>query len=115
MPDPFNDIYAPSRRILSTMFCKVHRAQDGTEVVALCDRELVNTTIMHGDLPIKISGFFYGTEERPEDEVVAILARAGNINIIGERSVKFALSHGVVDKEACVLLGTVPHAQVVRI
>ncbi len=97
------------------MFCKVHRAQDGTEVVAVCDRELVNTTIMHGDLPITINSSFYGTEERPEEEVMAILQRADNINIIGERSVRLALSLGVVDKDACVLLGKVPHAQVVRI
>lgn len=103
------------RPIVPPMYCKVHRAQDGTEVVALCDKELIDTTVMHGDVPIMISRAFYGSIERTPGEIGAILARADNINIIGERSVQLALSLGIVDKEACVLLGTVPHAQVVRI
>ncbi|HQJ39571.1 MAG TPA: DUF424 family protein, partial [Methanoregulaceae archaeon] len=42
------------------MYLKVHRTPAGDEVVAVCDRELLDTRIQQGDLEIHISGDFYG-------------------------------------------------------
>ncbi|MDD1653919.1 MAG: DUF424 domain-containing protein [Methanomicrobiales archaeon] len=97
------------------MFLKVHRAPDGSEVVAVCDRELLNTTIVHGDMTIRVSESFYGNRPAGEEEVRKSLAAASNANLIGERCVALAMEMGVVERSGCVMLGKVPHAQVFRI
>ncbi len=97
------------------MFLKVHRAPDGAEVVAVCDRELLNTTITHGDITIRISESFYGSRQAGEEEVRTILETASNANLIGERCVALAVEMGFVERSGCIMLGTVPHAQVFRI
>jgi len=97
------------------MFLKVHRAPDGAEVVAVCDRELLNTTIIHGDITIPILDSFYGSRPASEEEVRKILQGASNANLVGERCVALAMEMGIVERSGCVMLGKVPHAQVFRI
>ncbi|MBS1194270.1 MAG: hypothetical protein H6R30_331 [Methanomicrobia archaeon] len=97
------------------MFLKVHRAPDGAEVVAICDRELLNTTITHGDITLRISESFYGNRPASEEEVRKNLQTASNANLIGERCVALAVEMGFVERSGCIMLGKVPHAQVFRI
>ncbi|MDD1656120.1 MAG: DUF424 domain-containing protein [Methanomicrobiales archaeon] len=97
------------------MFLKVHRAPDGAEVVAVCDRELLNTTIIHGEITIQISENFYGNRPASEKEVRNNLKDASNANLIGERCVALAVEMGIVERSGCMMLGKVPHAQVFRI
>jgi len=47
------------------MYLKVHHTPQG-EVVAVCDADLLNTTLSHGDVQIAITGAFYGTEQVTE-------------------------------------------------
>ena len=97
------------------MFLKIHRLPDVGYVVAVCDRELINTTIMDGEAEIKITESFYGNRCVTEDEVVSALRAAENANIIGERAIGLAIRHGIIAEENCILLGTVPHALVFRL
>jgi hypothetical protein len=97
------------------MFLKVHRSRDTGDVVAVCDRELLNTTVCHDKLSITVTGAFYGTTPATEDEVRDALKYAGNINLIGERSVGIAIDMGLVDKAGCMMIGKVPHAQIYRL
>ncbi|HOP67375.1 MAG TPA: DUF424 domain-containing protein [Methanoregulaceae archaeon] len=97
------------------MYLKVHRSPDGNEVVAVCDRELMNATVRRGDLEICIRKDFYGDRlSRPED-VRSLLAKADNINLMGERVVALAIEMGLVEQAGCIMFGTIPHAQVIRI
>jgi hypothetical protein len=97
------------------MFLKVHRSRDTGDVVAVCDRELLNTTVCDGKLTITITEAFYGNFLATENEVSEALKNAGNINIIGERSVNFAIGMGLVEKSGCMMIGKVPHAQIYRL
>ena len=97
------------------MFMKIHRSPEAGIVVAVCDRELVDTTITDGNVEIKISGSFYGNRSATEEEILNALADAGNANIIGERSVALAIRHGIVDAESCIRIGTIPHALIFRL
>jgi hypothetical protein len=97
------------------MFLKIHRSRDTGDVVAVCDRELLNTTVSHDKLSITISESFYGNTPASEEDVKEALKYAGNINLIGERSVNIAVEMGLVDKACCMMIGTVPHAQVYRL
>jgi hypothetical protein len=96
------------------MFLKVHRTPDG-EIVAVCDRELLNTTLVHKDVEVRISEGFYGKSLASEEEVRAALSMASNANLFGRRTVEVAIACGAVDRGCVVLVGGVPHAQVFRI
>jgi hypothetical protein len=94
------------------MFLKVHHSREMGDVVAVCDRELLNSTIHHEKLTITIPEAFYGNTPATEDEVRAALKHAGNINLIGERSVNLAIGMGLVTRAGCMMIGTIPHAQI---
>jgi hypothetical protein len=97
------------------MYVKIHRNQAGDEVVAVCDRELLNTSIRSGDLEVQISEAFYGGKLSTAEEVSKLLLAADNVNIMGERSVALAVEIGLVEKNGCIRIGSVPHAQVIRL
>jgi hypothetical protein len=94
------------------MFLKVHCSPGAGDIVAVCDRELLNTTISHGELSVKISEWFYGNCPASEDMVRAALKKAGNINLMGKRSVSVAIDMGLVTQSGCIMIGDIPHAQV---
>jgi len=94
------------------MFMKIHRSRDTPDVVAVCDRELINTTIRGGTMTVTISEAFYGNTPSSEAEVREALRTAGNINLMGERVVRLATEMGLIDAGSCIMIGTVPHAQV---
>ncbi len=97
------------------MFLKIHRLPDAGTVVAVCDRELINTTITDGGLDVRITESFYGNRSVTEDEVREALMKADNANIIGERAVSLAVKTGVVSQSSCIMIGKVPHALVFRL
>jgi len=94
------------------MFLKVHQSPGTADVVAVCDRELINTTIRHNDLTVTITEAFYGNCPVTENEVRDALRKAGNINLMGERSVSLAIEMGLLTRSGCIMIGTVPHAQI---
>jgi hypothetical protein len=94
------------------MFLKVHCSLGAGDIVAVCDREVLNTTISHGELSVKISEWFYGNCPASEDMVRAALKKAGNINLMGKRSVGIAIDMGLVTQSGCIMIGDIPHAQV---
>ncbi len=97
------------------MYLKVHRARGQGEVVAVCDPELINRTLRHGDVDVPISEGFYGDRLVTEDEVREALKHASNINLFGRRAVQLACELGLVDEAECLLIDEVPHAQVYRL
>lgn len=94
------------------MFLKVHCSPGAGDIVAVCDRELLNTTIRHGGLSVRISEAFYGNCPATEDMVREALKKAGNINLMGERSVGVAIEMGIISRSGCIMIGDIPHAQV---
>jgi uncharacterized protein len=94
------------------MFLKVHCSPGAGDIVAVCDRELLNTTITHGKLSVQITEAFYGNCPASEDMVRNALKKAGNINLMGKRSVSVAIDMGLVTRSGCIMIGDIPHAQV---
>jgi hypothetical protein len=97
------------------MFLKIHRSQGSGDVVAVCDRELINTTISHEKITVTITDAFYGNSPATEADVRAALKNAGNINLMGERSVNLALDMGLVERSNCIMIGKIPHVQIYQL
>ncbi|HUK38940.1 MAG TPA: DUF424 family protein [Methanomicrobiales archaeon] len=95
------------------MFLKVHRTPDG-DIVAVCDRELLNRTLRHRDAEVRISDTFYGNTPADEEQVRGALATATSANLFGHRTIAIAIGCGAVDRGCVVLIDGVPHAQVFR-
>lgn len=85
------------------------------DVVAVCDRELLNTTVRHEKLSITLTEAFYGNAPATEETVREALKNAGNINLFGERSVNLAIEMGLLTKSNCIMIGKVPHAQIYQV
>ncbi|MDD1709759.1 MAG: DUF424 domain-containing protein [Methanoregulaceae archaeon] len=97
------------------MYLKVHRTPAGDEVVAVCDRELLDTRIQHGDIEIHVSEAFYGKSPATPEEVRTALRYAGNVNLIGERTIALAIEMGLIGTTGFIRIGSVPHAQIIRL
>ncbi|MFH1840404.1 MAG: DUF424 family protein [Nanoarchaeota archaeon] len=93
------------------MYVKFHIKGDRT-VVAICDEDLIGKTLEDKKACIKVTKRFYKGEKKKEKEVAVILQEATNINIIGKKSIAFAIKQGVLDKEAVRKIKGMPHAQI---
>jgi hypothetical protein len=96
------------------MYLKVHHTPQG-EVVAVCDADLLNTTLNHGDVQIAITGAFYGTEQAPEEEIRAALKNASNANLMGKKATGVAIAMGLITEKGCLSVGGVPHAIIITV
>jgi hypothetical protein len=97
------------------MFLKVHRSPGMSDIVAVCDRELINTTIKHEEMTVAITEAFYGNCRATESEVRDELKNATNINLMGERTVSLAIDMGLITRSGCIMIGAVPHAQIFQL
>ena len=92
------------------MYIKIHDAGDGRAVVALCDKELIGKKLSEGNIELNVSEKFYKGEELPEDEISEILKNAQNVNILGKKSIAFAIKLGIITQENVLMIQGVPHA-----
>ena len=99
------------------MFLKIHRSPNTGDVVAVCDRELINKTISNDTITVSVAVMeaFYGNVPATEEEVRAALKSTGNVNLMGERAVSIAISMGLLTRSECIMINTVPHAQIYQI
>jgi len=97
------------------MYLKIHRAPDGSSVVAVCDCELLDRRLRHGDLELHVSEYFYGNTPADAGDVTRAIRDGDNINLIGEQAVGVAVSMGLVERSGCLLIEGIPHAQIVRV
>ena len=96
------------------MYMKIHRYSGASGIVAVCDTELINTTLKDGDITIHVTDAFYGTTICSEEQVKDVIQHAANCNLIGEKAVQAAVDCGVLEKNGYMLIGNVPHAQIYR-
>ena len=87
----------------------VHRGSN--PVVAICDKNLIGKTFTDGKVEIKVNEHFYNGEEKNDVEVVEIMQKYDNLNIVGNESIKLAIKCGAVNKENVLVIRGVPHAQ----
>ena len=92
------------------MYLKIHKAGPDREVVSLCDKELIGKKLSEGNIEINVSEKFYKGEELPEDQIVEILKNAKSVNILGKKSIAFAIKLGILNEENVLMIQGVPHA-----
>lgn len=86
-----------------------------SEIIALCDSELIGKKFSENGLSLDIIERFYKGEMLEEDEIVKILKNAKNINIVGKEAITLALKSGIIEEENIIKVKNIPHALVFEI
>jgi hypothetical protein len=84
-------------------------------LVAACDAELLGETFREGSKKLEVSAQFYGGPLCTVEMAVEALAEADVANLVGEATIKAAVDKGLVDPQAVIYFGAVPHVQIVRL
>lgn len=95
------------------MIVKVHKTLDGRRLVAICDSDLIGKRFEEGKLQLDLSSNFYKGEEKSKEELIELIKGSCIINIVGEKSIRFALKLGIVDRRNIIKIKSVPHAQAI--
>ena len=93
---------------------KLHK-NENSEVVSLCDSNLIGKTFEEGKLRIEVSERFYKGEELSKEKILLILKNCSNANIVGKESIKLALDSSIIEKESIIKIKKIPISYLVRI
>ena len=72
------------------MYIKIHKQQD-KEMISFCDEDLIGKTLEEGEIIMEILESFFKGKKSSDKETESILKKSNNINIVGEKSIKFCL------------------------
>jgi hypothetical protein len=84
-------------------------------LVAACDAGLLGETFRQGKLKLEVNTQFYGGALCTIEKAMEALVEADVANLVGETTIKAAVDKGLVDPEAVIYFGAVPHVQIVRL
>jgi len=94
----------------ANLYVKMHK-QEGTVLIAVCDKERLGKTYEEGNLCLDLkshAGFYKGTL-CTRKQAAEKLKKAISINLAGERAVGLGIELGLVKKT--MKIGGIPHAQ----
>lgn len=84
-------------------------------LVAACDAGLLGETFRQGKMKLEVSTEFYGGALCPIEKAVEALTKADFANLVGETTINAAVDKGLVDPQAVIYFGAVPHVQIVKL
>ena len=93
---------------------KVHKTKRDF-IVAVCDKDILNKKLKHPDFDFHVNPSFYFEKEAGEEEVLELLKSATIVNLVGKKSVETGIYAGIVSSDTVIMIGKVPHAQMVKI
>lgn len=96
------------------MYVKIH-IYKGSEIIAICDANLIGKKIEGRDRCIEASKRFYKGEKKSEKEIVEIMKQAENLNLLGKKTVSLALKNKIIKREGIIKIKDVPHAQMYQL
>ena len=88
--------------------------QGSDVVVAACDKDLLGQTFREGELKLTVSPGFYEGEDANEEILVNRLSGCTVANLVGKKVCGIAAKHDFIAEDGVIIIGGVPHAQMVR-
>ncbi len=84
-------------------------------MVAACDEECMGKTFREGRLKLSLETGFYGNALLGLGEALVMLEGANILNLVGPNIVEAAIARGLAHPEAVIIIGGIPHVQVMRL
>ena len=94
------------------MFAVKNYQQGIQRLLAACDEELLGTRHSEGKFRLDVASTFYDGMRVGEPELGHYLKSCTVANLVGKRTVDVAIALGLVDPGNILIVGGVPHAQV---
>jgi len=98
------------------MFCyKLHRTRiEAYELVlAICDKELVGKKLRK-EPEFEVNENFYCDKECDAEKALKLIKDCTIANLVGKKIVALALEKKFITKENIILIGDIPHAQIIK-
>ena len=94
------------------MIVKIHSTPNG-KIAAVCDKEILGKIFEEGKRQLDLSSEFYKGKEMTEKDLDRIVCGCYILNIVGKKSVGWAIKKGLIDADKIIRISSVPHAQCV--
>lgn len=95
------------------MFCyKFHKAKSSV-ILGICDKELVGKKL-GDDLEFIVNEGFYFEKEAENDELDSLFEKCNIVNMVGKKIVEFSIKKKLITKENVIMIGDIPHAQLIK-
>lgn len=92
------------------MIINIHQGENG-RIITICDKELLGKEFIEGKFKLTISKRFYEGKEKNKEEILLTIKDGDILNIVGEKSINFAIENNFVTKENIRRIQGIPHAQ----
>ena len=96
------------------MYFKKHLTRDRI-ILAVCDEDIIGKKFSEGNLTLNISERFYKGEKKSKEELEKLLKNSENVNLVGKKTIKFAIKLGILNKDSLITIRGIPHAQIVKL
>jgi uncharacterized protein len=94
----------------SKMLAKIHRADDRI-ILAVCDNELIGKEFHEKGMQLMVSEHFYKGSDASEEKLRKLFRMAYIVNLVGEKSIKFALKEKLISSQQIISIQNIPHAE----
>jgi len=85
-----------------------------TQIINICDLDLVGKKINQGDFTINISKEYYYSEEITKEEATVLLKDASIINLVGNNIVELALDLKLAKRNSVKVIENIPFLMIFR-
>lgn len=82
-------------------------------LISACDEELIGKKFEEGKFYLDVSEKFYKGEKIKTEALKEFLKKATVANLVGAKTVEFAIKNGFVDPDCVLKVKGIPHAQIV--
>lgn len=90
-------------------------SQGNDRLLAISDYAIIGKTLRSKDLELTVSKEFYHDKSCNETKALELVGWATIVNAIGKDIVNLLAEKGIVDSKSVLLIGEIPHAQVVAL
>ncbi len=89
------------------MYLKKHNNKK-TEILALCDEDLLGKTFVEKELKLEIQKHFFKGKKIKKKEALEELQKTRNATLIGKKAITLALHSGIVTKNQIFYIKKIP-------
>lgn len=90
------------------MIVKIHKTERRI-IVSICDKELIGKKFEDKDSQLDVSKFFYKGQDLSEEKTLEVVKSVDSLNIVGEKSIGFALRNKLIDEASIIRVKKIPH------
>ncbi len=92
------------------MIVKQHTTQNREIILAICDTNILGEKFEEKNKQLDLTSDFYKGTELTETEILLLLPKTHSLNIVGERSIKFAIKNNLISPEKVMRIKDIPYA-----